>query len=478
MAGGAGRAVHGDDSQFAPVAAKMRAAGVPQASIDNFRFYFNQLREGHTGLIPEADIEPVACVPDICDLGGEIAAGAAHLSQVAVLKLNGGLGTSMGLDRAKSLLPVRDGLSFLDIIARQTLAFWRRHGVHVPLLLLNSFSTDADTRAVLARYPDLAGELPLTLLQSRAPKVLRDTLAPVNWPDDPELEWYPPGHGEVYTVLETSGMLDALLDRGYRFLFLSNVDNLGATLDLRILGYMARREAPFLMEVADRTDADRKGGHLARRQDGQLILREVAQCPPGDMPAFQDIQRHRFFNTNNLWMSLPHLKQALRERNNVLELPMICNAKTVDPTQPDSPAVYQLETAMGAAIAIFPGAEALRVERDRFLPVKLCSDLLGLRSDAYVLDDDYRLSLHPSRDGRPLMIALDLDYYKILSAFEARFPGGPPSLVGCTSLSVQGDVLFEAGVVVRGDVQVINTTATQRRVPAGTILESGRLDLI
>src|SRR5690606_26731533 len=145
------------------------------------------------------------------------------------------------------------------------------------------------------------------------------------------------------------------------------------------------KQLPFLMEVADRTRADSKGGHLARRPDGQLILREIAQCPPDELEKFQDIDRYGYFNTNNLWLHLPTLRKILDERKGVLGLPLIRNEKPVDPTNLKSYRVYQLETAMGSAIAVFPGAQAVCVPRTRFLPIKKNNDLLVLWSDAYCL---------------------------------------------------------------------------------------------
>ena len=439
---------------FAPFAANMRAEGLAPMVIETFARYYTALRSGASGLIPEAEIAPVASLPALADLETYAEHGIANLDKVGVLKLNGGLGTSMGLERAKSLLVARDGLSFLDIITRQTLADRQRFGEAIPLVLMDSFATDADTLAVLANYPDLPVGLPLTVLQNKVPKILQADFTPAASPADPELAWCPPGHGEVYLVLAATGLLDELLARGVQYLFISNADNLGATLDPRILGYLLARELPFLMEVAHRTEADKKGGHLAQRPDGQLLLREVAQCPEADLAAFQDIGRHRFFNTNNLWVSLPALKQVLADHDGLLELPMIRNAKTLDPKDPASPPVFQLETAMGAAIAVFPGAEALSVSRDRFLPVKLCADLLGLRSDLYVTDARYRLLLNPARTLGPLTVTLDPKHYKLIDQFEARFPAGPPSLVDCERLTVQGDVRFGRDVVCTGAVSV------------------------
>jgi UTP--glucose-1-phosphate uridylyltransferase len=313
-------------------------------------------------------------------------------------------------------------------------------------------------------------------VQNKEPKVLRDTLAPAAWPEDPELEWCPPGHGEVYVVLRTSGVLDALLAHGVTYLFISNADNLGATLDPAILGYLVQHEIPFLMEVAQRTEADKKGGHIARREDGQLILRELAQCPEDDLPFFQNIERHRFFNTNNIWVHLPTLRAILEERGSVLKLPMIRNAKTVDPKDVDSPRVYQLETAMGAAIETFPGAQALHVTRERFMPVKHCSDLLVLRSDIYTMGEDSCLRPSAHRTLPPITVELDSHHYRLVDDFQARFPH-TPSLVDCSRLTVRGDVLFEQGVTLRGAVRIHNGASQQRRVPPGAVLGPGDHEL-
>ncbi len=447
---------------------KMRADGVAEPAIATFAELYERLVSGETGLIGEAELEPVTGLPDADALppGGE-----EVLDQAVVLKLNGGLGTSMGLDGPKSLLEVKEGLTFLDITARQILALRERTGARLPLVLMNSFSTRAASLERLAGYPELAADVPMDFVQNKEPKLLAGSLEPVTWARDPALEWAPPGHGDLYPALVSSGMLATLLERGYRYAFVANVDNLGAVLDPRILGWMAREEVPFLMEVADRTAADRKGGHLARRRsDGALVLREIAQAPDADLDAFQDVERHRYFNTNSLWLDLRALDAALRERGGVLPLPMIVNRKTVDPRDGDSPAVIQLETAMGAAIGVFPGARALRVPRRRFAPVKTTNDLLALRSDAYVVSDAFEVTLAAQRTGPPL-VDLDDRWYKRVGDFDAHFPAGAPSLVACEALEVEGDVVFGADVVVRGRVHVAAGSQGTRRIADGTVLE-------
>jgi len=446
---------------------KMRREGVPDAAIANFRHYYGQLVAGESGMLGDADLEPVPDVPD----ARELPDAEAPMDKAVVLKLNGGLGTSMGMTRAKSLIEAKDGHSFLDIIVRQVLELRRRHDVRLPLVLMNSFYTRDDTLAALERFDDLPADVPADFVQNKEPKIRVDDLMPVSWPDDPSLEWCPPGHGDLYTALLTSGTLDALLDRGYEYAFMSNSDNLGAVLDPRILARLAAEEIPFLMEICDRTEADRKGGHLARRVDsGQLILRETSQVPDADQESFQDTSRWGFVNTNNLWVSLPRLREVLAEREGVLGLPMIVNRKTVDPGDASTPEVFQLETAMGAAVGAFEGARALYVPRGRFSPVKTTDDLLALRSDAYVLGEDGSVALAPERDGIPPYVALDSAHYKLLRDFDARFPAGPPSLVECERFVVDGDVAFGRGVVARGRVEVDNDGDGRLEIEDGAVL--------
>ncbi|MBN1528574.1 MAG: UTP--glucose-1-phosphate uridylyltransferase [Thermoleophilaceae bacterium] len=444
---------------------KMRAEGLPDVAIETFSRQRARLRAGEQGMLAESDIEAVESLPDAEELPDDPSGAREALDAAIVLKLNGGLGTSMGMSKAKSLLEVKDGLSFLDIIARQVLGLRERSGARVPLVLMNSFATRDDSLAALSAYRDLEADVPLDFVQGKVPKLGADDLEPVDWPDDPRLEWAPPGHGDLYTSLAGSGMLAKLLDAGYRYAFVSNSDNLGAVLDDRILAWFAREELPFLMEAADRTESDRKGGHLARRPGGGLVLRETAQTPDEDRAAFQDVGRHRYFNANTLWIDLRALSDRLAR--GVLELPMIVNRKTVDPADASTPAVIQLETAMGAAIDVFEGAAAVRVPRSRFVPVKTTEDLLSLRSDAYVMSEGPRVELAPARLGTPPVIDLDSEYYKLVPDLEERFAGGPPSLIECDRLAVEGDVRFGSGVVVRGSVRL----SGPRTIEDGAVLE-------
>ncbi|NPA24992.1 MAG: UTP--glucose-1-phosphate uridylyltransferase [Deltaproteobacteria bacterium] len=444
----------------------MRAVGMPELAIDTLSLYYRRLLAGENGEISETEIEPVSDLPDAERLPEECAEiGRRALSRTVLVKLNGGLGTGMGLDRAKSLLVVKEGLTFLDIIARQALA------AGVPLLLMNSMATEQDTREKLSAYPELERPgLPLTFVQHRIPKLCRDSLLPVNCPENPELEWCPPGHGDLYPALVTSGTLEALLEHGFQYAFVSNADNLGAVLDPAILGYFVREQVPFMMEVADRTAADRKGGHLAcRKGDGGFLLREAAQCPAAEKERFQDVERYRYFNTNSLWLDLRALARKLDENDGCLELPLIVNRKPVDPRRPDSTPICQLETAMGSAIGVFAGACALRVPRTRFAPVKTTDDLVAVRSDAYRLEKDFTVRLATS-SGRVPVVRLDPRFYRMIDDFERRFPGGPPSLADCRELVVEGDMIFPDKIAIHGRVRLKAPDGQSLQLPAGLMV--------
>ncbi|HEY5812810.1 MAG TPA: UTP--glucose-1-phosphate uridylyltransferase [Terrimicrobiaceae bacterium] len=440
------------NSSFTPFREKMQSAGLSKAAIAAFERSFSLLARNESGLIPESSIAPIEELPNYEQISqGGIDAGL--LAKTVMLKLNGGLGTGMGLEKAKSLLPVRDGHTFLDLIVHQVLAARKQTGAKLRFLLMNSFSTSDDTRAHLARYPELGDPADLELLQNKVPKIAVDTLTPIEWSPDPDMEWCPPGHGDLYPAILGSGMLDRLLKEGYLYLFVSNSDNLGATMDPALLQWFASSDMPFLMEVTARTAADRKGGHIAKRaSDGQLLLRESAQTSEEDMGFFQDIDRHRYFNTNNLWLRLDRLAEALESNGGLLPLPVIRNEKTVDPRNKKSPKVYQLETAMGAAIECFAGAGAVVVPRTRFAPVKTTSDLLALRSDAYVISPDGRAMLAPERKGIPPEIDLDGDHFKLVDQLDTALAGGVPSLLNCRRLTVRGPVRFSSADRFEGDV--------------------------
>jgi UTP--glucose-1-phosphate uridylyltransferase len=436
----------------AAVLAKAEAGGAHAAELAALRRRLQQLGEQRAGLLPGEVLEPLADLPRLDELPEPSPCRAREvLNQQVVVKLNGGLGTSMGLAGPKSLLEVKPGRSFLDVIVMQVLALRERYGARLPLVLMNSAVTRGPSLDVLRQYDGLrVPGVPLDFLQGREPKIRADNLQPVQWRADPELEWCPPGHGDIYTALTASGTLDALLGAGLRYAFVSNSDNLGALADVRMAAWLAAEQVPFALEAVRGTAADRKGGHFARHQD-RVVLRETAQVPSDDT-SFTDVEHWRWYNTNNIWIDLRALKDLQAADPAAPALPLIVNRKTVDPRDPASPPVIQLESAMGAAIGSIPGARVVHVPRSRFVPVKTTDDLLVVRSDAYELSSDGRM--RPSFDGPGPVVTLDKNFYQLLPDFERRFPAWAPSLRRCRRFEVEGDVTFGAGVVAVGDVRV------------------------
>ena len=448
---------------------KMQNEGLQPLVIETFTYYYNKLLTGESGLVYDRDIQPVEAgeIKDFKNLDEYATAGQQALAHSVRIVLNGGLGTTMGLTGPKSLIEAKDGKTFLEIILKQA----ENRGVQ--LALMNSFNTHDATQAALSKLKP--SPAPLQFIQHKFPKILQQDLSPAKWPQNPELEWNPPGHGDVFTALNTSGMLKHLLENGIEYAFIHNLDNLGAGMEESLLGYFAENGFSFMMEVAEKTPADIKGGHLARHHNGRLLLREAAQCPREEIAAFKDITRYGFFNTNNIWINLGSLK-TLFEKEHTIHLPMILNPKTVDPRNKSSPPVYQIETAMGAAISLFDDTTAVRVPRARFFPVKSCNDLVALRSDCYVLGKKDNLRIAPQRlsagKADTIKISLDPNFYGKIDLLEQRFKEGLPSLVNCESLSIEGDVYFEGGVTIKDSVSIKNRHNSPAVIKKGTVLKS------
>jgi len=453
-----------DKTKYLPsFISKMESAKLHPLVINTFTYYYKKVVSGATGLISNRDIKPVA--PDEIEDASRIKeydeSGRKALSRAVIIKLNGGLGTSMGLTKAKSFLKVKNEKTFLEIILKQA------ERCRVKLALMNSFSTHEDTIATLSMIKP--SDSPLLFIQNKFPKILREDLAPATWPKNPDLEWNPPGHGDIYSAIYTSGVLSSLLKNGIEYAFISNSDNLGAIMDESLLGYFSENRLPFMMEVAPRTPSDVKGGHIARHINGRLILRESAQCPQDEMDAFKDIKLYRFFNTNNIWINLKVLEKLI-EKHNTINLPIIKNQKTLDPRDENSPKVFQVETAMGAAISLFEGATAIRVPTSRFVPVKKCNDLLAIRSDRFVFSKEDNLILNPRISSQTIAIDLDQKYYGKIDLFDERFAEGIPSLIDCESLTIDGDVRFEKNVTIKGEVVIKNIGKSQAVIKEGMVV--------
>ncbi|KAI0645417.1 UTP-glucose-1-phosphate uridylyltransferase [Trametes meyenii] len=398
---------------------------------------------------------------------------SSNLNKLAVLKVNGGLGTSMGMTGAKSALEVKDDMTFLDLTVRQIEHLNTTHRVDVPLILMTSFNTHEDTLRIIKKYANQQLRI-TTFNQSRYPRIFKETLLPApRTADDDKKHWYPPGHGDLYNALLHSGVLDQLLSEGKEYLFVSNSDNLGAVVDERILQHMINSQSEFIMEVTDKTKADIKGGTLIE-YDGHIRLLEVAQVPNEHIEDFKSVRKFKIFNTNNLWINLKALRRVMESEG--MELDIIVNPKTTD----DGQAVVQLETAAGAAIKHFNNAHGVNVPRSRFLPVKSCSDLLLIKSDIYSLEHG-QLVINPQRMFETTPVIKLGDHFKKIAQFQKRFKK-IPKILELDHLTVTGDVYFGRNVTLRGTVIVVANEGQRIDIPDGCVLEnrllSGNLNMI
>lgn len=391
-----------------------------------------------------------------------------YLNKMAVLKLNGGLGTSMGCVGPKSVIEVRDGMSFLDLAVRQVEYLNRTYNANVPLILMNSFNTDDDTHNIIKKYEGYNVDI-ITFNQSRYPRIYKDSLLPVPKSFESSIsDWYPPGHGDVFESLYNSGTLQKLIGRGIEYIFLSNADNLGATADLRILQHMVETEAEYIMELTNKTKADVKGGTIID-YEGSVRLLEIAQVPKEHVNEFKSIKKFKYFNTNNIWMSTQAIKRVVE--NHELELEIIPNGKTIpgDKKGESDISILQLETAVGAAIRHFKNAHGVNVPRRRFLPVKTCSDLMLVKSDLYTLKHG-QLQMNPTRFGDAPLIKLGTDFKKV-SDFQKRIPS-IPKMLELDHLTITGGVNLGRGVTLKGTVIIVATEGSTIDIPPGSILEN------
>jgi len=433
-----------------------------------FRRYLNDKAKGN-----EIDWSKIAPpkpeqVVDYNDIAGK-QPGTEFLKKLAVLKLNGGLGTSMGCVGPKSVIEVREGMSFLDLSVRQIEYLNRTYDVNVPFVLMNSFNTDQDTANIIKKYEGHNIDI-LTFNQSKYPRVLKDSLLPAPKSANSQIsDWYPPGHGDVYESLYNSGILDKLIERGIEIVFLSNADNLGAVVDLNILQHMVESKAEYIMELTDKTKADVKGGTIID-YEGQARLLEIAQVPKEHVNEFKSIKKFKYFNTNNIWMNLRAIKRVVEA--NELAMEIIPNGKSIpaDKKGEADVSIVQLETAVGAAIRHFKNAHGVNVPRRRFLPVKTCSDLMLVKSDLYTLKHGQLMMDEKRFGGTSPLIKLGSDFKKV-SSFQSRIPS-IPKILELDHLTITGAVNLGRGVTLKGTVIIVASEGQTIDVPPGSILEN------
>ncbi|XP_065168208.1 UTP--glucose-1-phosphate uridylyltransferase-like isoform X2 [Atheta coriaria] len=395
------------------------------------------------------------------------------LQKLVVVKLNGGLGTSMGCHGPKSVITVRNNLTFLDLTVQQIEHLNKTYKVNVPLVLMNSFNTDEDTEKIIRKYKNLQVEIH-TFSQSCYPRINRETLLPITNGYDIEKDveaWYPPGHGDFYKSFQNSGLLRKFIENNREYCFISNIDNLGATVDMQILNKLLNpaqeSKHEFVMEVTDKTRADVKGGTLIQYEN-KLRLLEIAQVPKEHIDDFKSVKTFKFFNTNNIWAKLSAIERVLNEKT--LNMEIITNDKTIK-HKGNNLNVIQLETAVGAAMKVFENAIGINVPRSRFLPVKKTSDLLLVMSNLYSMRNG-SLVMSPQRmfPTTPLVKLGDNNFSKV-NDFLNRF-ANIPDLIELDHLTVSGDVTFGRSVSLKGTVIIIANHGDRIDIPSGALLEN------
>lgn len=386
------------------------------------------------------------------------------LSQLVVLKLNGGLGTSMGCQGPKSAIEVRAGYTFLDLTIRQIEYLNKEYKVSVPLVLMNSFNTHSETEKILHKYEHSCVDIHC-FNQHRFPRVFKETLRPV--PTDAHEtasgQWYPPGHGDVFGSFLRSAAYRTLAAQGREYVFISNIDNLGATVEFNILKHMAESRAEYIMELTDKTRADVKGGTLIQYEDKARLL-EIAQVPRKHVDEFKSVKKFKIFNTNNLWVNLKAIDRVVSS-GALHDMDVITNMKSYN-----GKAVIQLERAAGAAIQFFEGSHGINVPRSRFLPVKGTSDLFVVQSNLYTVARG-QMVMNPARPFPTVPLVKLGDQFTHVEKYLSRFTN-IPDILELDHLTVSGDVTFGSDVTLSGTVIIVANHGSRIDIPSGSRLEN------
>eukprot|EP01111_Echinosteliopsis_oligospora_P008720 TRINITY_DN2468_c0_g1_i1.p1 TRINITY_DN2468_c0_g1~~TRINITY_DN2468_c0_g1_i1.p1 ORF type:complete len:475 (-),score=138.28 TRINITY_DN2468_c0_g1_i1:50-1474(-) len=382
------------------------------------------------------------------------------MDKVAVIKFNGGLGIKMGLKGPKSAIEVENGHSFLDLAVLHIEHLNKIYGVDIPLILMDSFNTHDNTSKAILKYD---GQVNIsTFQQSKFPRFFKDTLNPVpKSSSGVASEWYPPGSGDVFQSLEASGLLDQLINSGKEYIFMSNVENLGASLDVKILQHMIGKGLEYALEVTDRISTDITGGVLVTYKES-VHLMELSQVPHEKHTKF-NAREYKYWNTNNLWVNTKSIKEHIA--SNSLELDFV-----VSVVGDGGRAHVLIETPAGMAIQNFKKAEAIHVPRERYRPVKSTSQLMVAQSNLFQFSNGQMVMNSKREPANVPLVKLGDDFHTVAD-YSKRFKG-VPDILELEHLTVSGDVNFGAGVVLKGTVIIVANHGERIDIPDGVILEN------
>eukprot|EP01029_Cantina_marsupialis_P015586 TRINITY_DN3416_c0_g1_i1.p1 TRINITY_DN3416_c0_g1~~TRINITY_DN3416_c0_g1_i1.p1 ORF type:complete len:491 (-),score=119.84 TRINITY_DN3416_c0_g1_i1:104-1552(-) len=387
------------------------------------------------------------------------------LQKLVIIKLNGGLGSTMKCKGPKSFLPVQHGLTFLDLTIRQVEYLNVVHGCDVPIVLLNSFKTSERTREVIKSYE--GREVTIHCLdQSSMPRLDPVTLKPLateSFSEETQHLWYPPGHGDLVDTYLDSDLHLEFFRQGKEYAFISNIDNLTATIDFKVLYHLYMENVDFCMEVTERKECDVKGGILVKDHDKTRLL-ERSQFPKEEVALFNDYKHFNSFNTNNLWICINKLERLWDRR--MLNPDIIAVHK-------DTPfgEVVELETAIGCCFKSVGSAQGVMVSRDRFTPVKHTADLLLVQSDVYTLVHG---NLVRPLDAKKLPTVEIRGPMTDVTVYQEKVKN-VPSLRGLDSLLIDGNVSFGTEVFLSGKVEIIVAEGLTYEIPNFTSFHNKRV---
>lgn len=289
---------------------------------------------------------------------------AIQRGEFAVCILNGGMATRFG-GVVKGVVPVRDDLSFLGLAVENARELARRSGGRVRVFLMNSFATDEATKEHFEICENF-GMSPQDVEHFTQFVALRMTQdGELFRLDDGELSPYGPGHGDFAAAFRASGCLRRFLDTGGKYVFVRNVDNLGALASPVVLGHHIASNKQMTAEQTPKRDADVGGSPYL--YDGRVQLIEQLRYPKDFDASVVDV-----FNCNTMTFSAEALQQPI-------ELGRYYVEKEVD-----GRVAVQIEHLIGEMTAHL-STNYLSVPREgansRFLPIKKPEDLVDARPE-------------------------------------------------------------------------------------------------
>jgi len=388
------------------------------------------------------------------------------LDKLVVVQLNGGLGYFIGCKGPKcgiQILKKSGGITILDCKVMQIIKLNKEYGCNIPLVLMNSPRTDSETEVLIQKYNKLEIDIH-TFVQNVHPFMYKDTLSPLPKSQSSLEGWYPPGSGEVFSAMYRQGLLEKFKNEGKELLFISNMENLGSSVDLKLLHYIANPKVnlDFLLETTNRISTDQAGGFAIKYKDRHVHILEISQIPSQVMSKFS-LSNFKYWNTNNIWTRIGVVIDMMKQQQ--IDLDFIVKYKVINGKN-----IAQLETPVAMSIQSFPKAASILVPRSRYRPVKSTSDLLQVQSELFELQHGLLVASTKRSYSSDPLVKLG-DEFKSMAEYERRFKT-IPNILELDHLTVSGDVYFGANVTLKGTVIIVANSGSRIDIPDGVVLDN------